>query len=234
MPRGRPAFIPGLIPELMGRQKRRPTVARSPIALAHNFPFPAERGTDIGVPQASRRGEGVLTRLPVILRRDHSLRPGRNHPAGAFDANNGHSVGDAIWELGFPWFEEPITCAPWAPWPRWRGPSTSPSRPASTKQVEMADNPTGAIPSRTPKSRRTAHSAVGAGSRPREARAAPQAALMSAPPVTDLRPIRHGMARRSDVHLGDSPTPNDGHRRRQPFRVFATRQWNWTAPWANR
>jgi L-alanine-DL-glutamate epimerase-like enolase superfamily enzyme len=50
----------------------------------------------------------------VILWRDRSLRPGRIHPAGAFDANSGYSVGGAIGVKralegpGFSWFEETV------------------------------------------------------------------------------------------------------------------------------
>jgi hypothetical protein len=107
MPRGRPAFIRRSIPELRGRQKRRPAVARRPIALAHDLPLPAGRGTDIWHSTCLRTGRGSLNAIAVILRRDRSLRRGRIHPAGAFDANNGYSVGGAIRvgraleELGF-------------------------------------------------------------------------------------------------------------------------------------
>jgi hypothetical protein len=48
----RPAFILGSIPDTMGRQKQRPSVARRLIALARDFLLSAGRGTDIGVPQA--------------------------------------------------------------------------------------------------------------------------------------------------------------------------------------
>ena len=68
------------------------------------------------------------------------------------------------------------------------------------KPVEVADNPR-CLDALFNQSCRTAHSRcrrVRVLARPREARAAHQAALM--PPVTDLRPLRHGMARRSGVH----------------------------------
>ena len=55
----------------------------------------------------------------------------------AFDANNGYSIGGAIRvgrvleELGYWWFEEPVSITISGQWARWRAVSTSPYRPAS-------------------------------------------------------------------------------------------------------
>ena len=80
MPRGRLAFIPGSIHEPMGRQKRRPTLARRPFALAHDLPLPAgvvmpARDITVSVGEQTNTLQGIADLIAAghRARRQHAL-----------------------------------------------------------------------------------------------------------------------------------------------------------------
>jgi hypothetical protein len=192
MPRGRPAFIPVSIPEPMGHQKRRPCVGRSHWrTISRSPPDEVSRALDCTVSAGEEthtlQGVADLIAAGVHIVQPDIVKMGRHHRA--------HAVRRALPCALFPHQTQPDI-----------GHAANMHLLATmmnlAKPVEVADNPR-RLNASTPQSRRTAHSrcrrdrvSVSNSRSSSRASSGPDAG----PPITDLRLLRHGMARRSDVH----------------------------------